>query len=90
MIFSTTNHGVLLSLAGAPRHAIRYVIGNLRVALQMTRHDIRAGLYAPLSVLVYEVAPGVVRVEYDQPSTLFGQFGNADGLANLAMRTSRR
>lgn len=44
MIFSTTNHGVLLSLAGAPRHA----------------------------------APAVVRVEYDQPSTLFGQFGNAD------------
>ncbi|OAJ55101.1 hypothetical protein A6V36_09015 [Paraburkholderia ginsengiterrae] len=78
MIFSTTNHGVLLSLAGAPRHAIRYIIGNPRVALQMTRHDIRAGLYAPLSVLVYEIAPGVVRVEYDQPSTLFGQFGNAD------------
>ncbi|QBR01367.1 DUF302 domain-containing protein [Paraburkholderia pallida] len=78
MIFSTQNHGMVLNIAGAPRQAIRYNIGNPRVAMQMTRHDIRAGLYAPLSVLVYEAAPGTVRVEYDQPSTLFGQFGNAD------------
>ncbi|ANB76060.1 hypothetical protein AYM40_27670 [Paraburkholderia phytofirmans OLGA172] len=78
MIFSMQNHGVLLNLAGTRRHAMRYNIGNPRVALRMTRHDIRAGLYAPLSVLVYEEAPRVVRVEYDQPSTLFGQFGDAD------------
>jgi uncharacterized protein (DUF302 family) len=78
MIFSMQDHGVLLTLAGSPRRAMRYAIGNPRIALQMTRHDIRAGLYAPLSVLVYESAPGVVRVEYDQPSTLFGQFGDAD------------
>jgi uncharacterized protein (DUF302 family) len=81
MIFSVQNHGVLLALAGTPRRAMRYAIGNPRIALQMTRHDIRAGLYAPLSVLVYEPAPGVVRVEYDRPSTLFGQFGNADVVA---------
>ncbi|CAD6550584.1 hypothetical protein LMG27952_05031 [Paraburkholderia hiiakae] len=78
MIFSMQNHGMLFSLAGIQRHAIRYILGNPRIAFQMTRHDIRAGLYAPLSVLVYEVAPGIVRVEYDQPSSLFGQFGNAD------------
>jgi len=43
----------------------------------MTRHDIRAGLYAPLTVFVYEVKPGLLRVEYDQPSSQFGQFKNA-------------
>ncbi|MBB5404453.1 DUF302 domain-containing protein [Paraburkholderia youngii] len=78
MIFSMQNHGALFGMAGTSRHAIRYNIGNPRVAFRMTQHDIRAGLYAPLSVLVYEVAPGTVRVEYDQPSTLFRQFGNAD------------
>ena len=38
---------------------------------------ISAGLYAPLSVLVYQVAENRIRVEFDQPSSLFGQFGNA-------------
>jgi len=78
MIFVVQNHGALLRLAGTTGRAKRYHVGNPLVALQMTRHDIRAGLYAPLSVLVYEAEPGVVRVEFDQPSTLFGQFGNAD------------
>jgi hypothetical protein len=44
--------------------------------LQMTQHDIRAGLYAPLTVLVYETGPSTVRVEFDRPSSLFGQFEN--------------
>ncbi|SDC83015.1 protein of unknown function DUF302 [Cupriavidus sp. YR651] len=78
MIFMIQNHGALLALAGLKGHAKRYHVGNPRIALQMTQHDIRAGLYAPLSVLVYETAPGRIRVEYDQPSTLFGQFGNRD------------
>ena len=41
----------------------------------MNRYDIRAALYAPLRVLVFESAPGRTIVEFDQPSTLFGQFG---------------
>jgi uncharacterized protein (DUF302 family) len=43
----------------------------------MTQHDIRAGLYAPLRVLIYENEAGKTCVEYDKPSSLFGQFGNA-------------
>ena len=43
----------------------------------MTQHDIRAGLYAPLRVLIYENDDGKTCVEYDRPSSLFGQFGNA-------------
>jgi uncharacterized protein (DUF302 family) len=42
----------------------------------MTQHDIRAGLYAPLRVLVYADAAGGTCVEYDLPSSLFGQFAN--------------
>lgn len=81
MIFAVQNHGALFALAGAQRNARRYHVGNPGIAFQMTRHDIRTGLYAPLSVLVYEATPGTVRVEFDQPSTLFGQFGDADVLA---------
>src|SRR5262249_50731547 len=54
MLFDTHNHGALLRLAGQKRKAIQYVLGNPLFALQMTQHDIRASLYAPLRVLLYE------------------------------------
>lgn len=76
MLFATHNHGALLRLAGQKRKAIQYIVGNPLFALQMTQHDIRASLYAPLRVLIYENEVGKTCVEYDQPSSLFGQFGN--------------
>ena len=76
MLFGTTDHGALLRLAGQQRKAIQYVVGNPLVALQMTQHDIRAGLYAPLRVLLYEDERGRTCLEYDKPSSLFGQFQN--------------
>lgn len=75
IIFGKLDHGVLFGMDGAPRKALRYYIGNPLIAYTMTKHDIRAALYAPLIVLIFEQAPGTVTVEYDQPSTLFGQFG---------------
>jgi uncharacterized protein (DUF302 family) len=76
MLFSTSNHGALLRLAGQKQNAIQYVLGNPLFALQMTQHDLRASLYAPLRVLVYENDQGKTCIEYDKPSSLFGQFGN--------------
>ena len=76
MLFGTNDHGSLLRLAGQKRKAIQYVVGNPLFALQMTQHDIRASLYAPLRVLLYESAEGKTCLEYDKPSSLFGQFGN--------------
>ena len=75
MLFGTQDHGALLRLAGQKRKAIQYVVGNPLFALQMTQHDIRASLYAPLRVLIYENEEGKTCVEYDRPSSLFGQFG---------------
>src|SRR5262249_1486632 len=54
MLFGTSDHGSLLRLAGQKRKAVQYVVGNPLFALRMTRHDIRAALYAPLRVLLYE------------------------------------
>jgi uncharacterized protein (DUF302 family) len=79
MIFAALQHGRAFRLIGeAPRNAIRYTMGNPRVAIQMTRHDIRAGLYVPFNVFVYEVGESATRIEFDRPSSLLGQFGNSD------------
>ena len=78
MLFGTQNHGALLRLAGQNRKAVQYVVGNPLFALQMTQHDVRASLYAPLRVLIYENENGKTCIEYDKPSSLFGQFGNAE------------
>jgi uncharacterized protein (DUF302 family) len=78
MIFLVFDHGAALNMVGARRNAKQYLIGNPLTAIQMSRHDIRAALYAPLRVLVYEQKVGQTIVEYDQPSSLFGQFGPED------------
>ena len=77
MVFRTSDHGALLRLAGQDKKAMQYLVGNPLFAIQMTQHDIRAGLYAPLRVLLYVDEAGKTCVEYDKPSSLFGQFGNA-------------
>ena len=89
MLFATHNHGALLRLAGQKRKAVQYVVGNPLFALQMTQHDIRAGLYAPLRVLVYEDEQGRTCLEYDKPSSLFGQFGD-DRIAPTAVVLGRK
>lgn len=78
MLFNVQEHGRLLNIFGSPRKAKQYVLGNPLIAVTMTRHDIRAGLYAPLRVLVYEADDRSTRVEFDQPSSLFGQFNNPE------------
>jgi uncharacterized protein (DUF302 family) len=85
MLFGTNDHGALLRLAGQERKAVQYVVGNPLFALQMTRHDIRASLYAPLRVLLYENEAGKTCVEYDTPSSLFGRFRKAEITAVAAM-----
>ena len=77
MLFKTANHGALLRIVGKPRKAMQYLLGNPLFAIEMTQHAIGAGLYAPLRVLIYETDDGTTCVEYDRPSSLFGQFGDA-------------
>jgi uncharacterized protein (DUF302 family) len=89
MLFGTQDHGSLLTLVGQKRKAVQYVVGNPLFALQMTQHDIRASLYAPLRVLIYEDGQGKTCVEYDSPSSLFGQFGN-DRIAPTAAMLDRK
>ena len=76
IMFGIQNHGELLAMIGKRRKGRQYEIGNPLVAIQMTIHDFRAALYAPLRIIVYEDEKQQAFVEYDLPSSLFGQFGN--------------
>ena len=76
MLFEVLDHGNLLNIVGSPRKAKQYVLGNPLTAAEMTRYDIRAGLYAPLRVLIYETDNQSTQIEFDRPSSLFGQFNN--------------
>ena len=78
MLFGKRHHGSMLRIVGKARKAVQYVVGNPLFAVQMTQHDIRASLYAPLLMLLYEDDEGKTCLEYDKPSSLFGQFGNAE------------
>jgi uncharacterized protein (DUF302 family) len=89
MLFGTTDHGALLRIVGQKRKAIQYVVGNPLFALQMTQHDIRASLYAPLRVLLYEDDRGKTCLEYDKPSSLFGHF-NDHRIAPVASMLDRK
>ena len=76
MLFRTSDHGLVLQLVGELRKAMQYLLGNPLFAVEMTRYAIGAALYAPLRVLIYESEEGKTCVEYDLPSSLFGQFGD--------------
>ena len=76
IIFSIAAHGDWLQIVSGKRKAAQYVIGNVLVSTQMTRHRLAAELYAPLRVMLYENDEGTATIEYDRPSTLFGQYGD--------------
>jgi uncharacterized protein (DUF302 family) len=75
-VFSVAAHGDWLQIRSGKRNAVQYVIGNVLVSTKMTKHELAAGLYAPLRVMLYEAKGGTATIEYDRPSTLFGQYGD--------------
>jgi uncharacterized protein (DUF302 family) len=74
-LFQKIDHGGLRTvIAGKPTRATTYVFGNALIAVEMTTHDARAGLYVPLRLFVQEVAKGRVLVTYELPSANLAQF----------------
>lgn len=78
MLFTKSDHGLVLSLVGKSAKAMQYLLGNPLYAVEMTQHAIGAALYAPLRLLIYEISAAETGVEYDLPSSQFGQFGDPD------------
>ena len=70
------DHGALLQIAGGKRNALQYSVGNPITATKMTRHQLSIALYAPVRVVLFEDEQGRGVLEYDRPSSLFGQYGD--------------
>lgn len=65
-----------MTASGSTGRATEYLMGNHTIAERMYRHDPGVMLHAPLRTLLY-AGPGSTVLAVDQPSLLFGSYGNA-------------
>ena len=71
MLFLEIDHGEWLPLFGIQRKVVRWILGNPLLAITMIRHDITAGLFAPVELLLFDNESGDgSTVIYDLPSSL--------------------
>ncbi|MDV3126642.1 DUF302 domain-containing protein [Mycobacterium sp. 21AC1] len=70
MLFAQWDHGAWINKAGIDRQVLRVVIGNPLIAITMLRHDVTAGLFAPVELLLTEEAGGRSALTYVVPSSL--------------------
>ncbi len=71
MLFAEIDHGGWLAVFGIRRRTVRVILGNPLIAVTMIRHDITAGLFAPVELLITEHEDGRgTNVVYVRPSSL--------------------
>lgn len=71
MLFHEIDHGQWMQAYGARRKVMRWILGNPLIAITMLKHDIRAGLFAPVELMLIENEDGNgCTVIYDVPSSL--------------------
>ena len=71
MVFYEIDHGGWLSKFGINRRVVRWILGNPLFAITMIQHDITAGLFAPVEILVTEAEEGRgTTITYVRPSSL--------------------
>lgn len=71
MLFAEIDHGAWLPKFGIKQGTVRMIIGNPLYAVTMIRHDITAGLFAPVELLVTEdIDRAGATVTYVRPSSL--------------------
>jgi uncharacterized protein (DUF302 family) len=70
MLFASWDHGAWIAKAGIEKRVLRVVIGNPLIAITMLRHDVTAGLFAPVELLLTEEEDGGSALTYVVPSSL--------------------
>jgi uncharacterized protein (DUF302 family) len=70
MLMHLIDHGGWLETAGINRKALRAILGNPLIAVTMLRHDLTAGLFAPVELLILEEDDNRSSVTYIRPSSL--------------------
>ncbi|WP_322859675.1 DUF302 domain-containing protein [Mycobacterium europaeum] len=69
MLFGVVDHGAWITKAGIDRRAVRVILGNPLIAITMLRHDVTAGLFAPVELLIADEGAGS-SLTYVKPSSL--------------------
>ncbi|OBH03899.1 DUF302 domain-containing protein [Mycobacterium sp. E1747] len=69
MLFGSFDHGAWITRTGIDRKAIRVILGNPLIAITMLRHDVTAGLFAPVELLITD-EPAGSSLTYVKPSSL--------------------
>lgn len=70
MLFAVFDHGGWIRKTGIDRQVLRVVIGNPLIAITMLRHDVTAGLFAPVELLLTSEDDGRSALTYVKPSSL--------------------
>jgi uncharacterized protein (DUF302 family) len=70
VLFATIDHGAWIKKVGIRRKVVRLIIGNPTIAITMLRHDLTAGLFAPVELILVEEDDGRCSVTYVRPSSL--------------------
>jgi uncharacterized protein (DUF302 family) len=70
MLFGLFDHGAWIEKTGIERKSLRVVLGNPLIAITMLRHDVTAGLFAPVELLITEEDGGGSALTYVVPSSL--------------------
>ena len=58
---------------------LRVFVGNPLIMKEMVKHDVDAGLYAPVTILIEERQHSV-RISNDRMASYLAPYGNSDGL----------
>ena len=67
---ATIDHGAWIKKVGIRRKVLRLIIGNPTIAITMLRHDLTAGLFAPVELILIEEGDGGRSLTYVRPSSL--------------------
>jgi uncharacterized protein (DUF302 family) len=70
MLFALFDHGAWIKKTGIDRKVLRVIFGNPMIAITMLRHDVKAGLFAPVEALVADEGDGRSSLTYVKPSSL--------------------
>jgi uncharacterized protein (DUF302 family) len=77
MLFALFDHGAWIPKDGIDRKVLRVILGNPLIAITMLRHDVTAGLFAPVEVLLVDEGGGS-SLTYVKPSSLMVVEKNPD------------
>ena len=70
VLFATIDHGAWIKKVSIRRKVVRLIIGNPTIAITMLRHDLTAGLFAPVELILVEEDDGRCSLTYVRPSSL--------------------